>query len=95
MSLPLLRTFQGLKFAAIAAVCILETPPPITARGIEGRLNTFCRVAPSVRFNVRATLAAVVFFLAAVVNVRTSDATGESRRSFDPCALGDVAVELT
>ena len=36
------------------------------------RLNAFCRVAPSVRFKVRAMLAARVFFLASVFNVRTS-----------------------
>jgi hypothetical protein len=36
------------------------------------RLKAFCRVAPSVRFRVRAMLAARVFFLASVFNVRTS-----------------------
>jgi hypothetical protein len=36
------------------------------------RLNAFWRVAPSVRFNVRAMLAARVFFLAVVFNMRTS-----------------------
>ena len=30
------------------------------------RLNAFCRVAPSVRFNVLAILAALVFFRASV-----------------------------
>jgi hypothetical protein len=35
-------------------------------------LKAFCRVAPSVRFKVRAMLAARVFFLASVFNVRTS-----------------------
>ena len=34
-------------------------------------LNAFCRVAPSVRFKVRAMLATRVFFLASVFNVRT------------------------
>jgi hypothetical protein len=36
------------------------------------RLKAFWRVAPSVRFSVRAKLAARVFLLAAVFNVRTS-----------------------
>ena len=35
------------------------------------RLNAFCRVAPSVRFNVLAILAALVFFRASVFKVRT------------------------
>jgi len=35
------------------------------------RLNAFCRVAPSVLFNVRAILAAGVFLRASVFNVRT------------------------
>jgi len=46
------------------------------------RLKAFCRVAPSVRFNVRAMLAARVFFLAAVFNVRTSAADHERRFNF-------------
>jgi len=36
------------------------------------RLNAFCRVAPSVRFKLRAIRAAWVFFLAPVFNVRIS-----------------------
>jgi hypothetical protein len=34
------------------------------------RLNAFCRVAPSVRFNARAMRDASVFFFASVFNVR-------------------------
>jgi hypothetical protein len=34
-------------------------------------MNAFCRVAPSVRFNVRAMLVAFVFFFASVFSVRT------------------------
>jgi hypothetical protein len=34
-------------------------------------LNAFCRVAPSVRFKVRAMLAARLFFFASTFNVRT------------------------
>jgi hypothetical protein len=34
-------------------------------------LNAFCRVAHSVRFNVRAILAARHFFFASAFNVRT------------------------
>ena len=45
-------------------------------------LKAFCRVAPSVRFNVRAMLAARVFFLAAAFNVRTSDAVHARRFDF-------------
>jgi hypothetical protein len=46
------------------------------------RLNAFCRVAPSVRFSVRAMLAARVFFLAAVFKVRTSAAVHARRFDF-------------
>jgi hypothetical protein len=35
-------------------------------------MNAFCRVAPTVRFNVLAILAACVLFRASVFNVRTS-----------------------
>jgi hypothetical protein len=42
-------------------------------------LNAFCRVAPSVRFRVRAMLAARVFFLASVFSVRTSEGDHERR----------------
>jgi hypothetical protein len=35
------------------------------------RLNAFCRVAPSVRFKLRAMLTAPVFFRASFFNVRT------------------------
>jgi hypothetical protein len=34
-------------------------------------LNAFCRVAPSVRFNVRAILAARLILFASAFNVRT------------------------
>jgi hypothetical protein len=37
------------------------------------RLNAFCRVAPSLRFNVRAMLDALVFLRANVFSVRRSD----------------------
>ena len=43
------------------------------------RLNAFCRVAPSVRFKLRAMLAARVFFRAIVFSVRTSDDVHERR----------------
>jgi hypothetical protein len=46
------------------------------------RLNAFCRVAPSVRFRVRAMLAAPVFFRARVFNVRTSVDVHERRFDF-------------
>jgi hypothetical protein len=44
-------------------------------------LNAFCRVAPSVRFNVLAILAACFFFLASDFNVRTC--SGVHPRRFD------------
>ena len=46
------------------------------------RLNAFWRVAPSVRFNVRAMLAARVFFLADVFNMRTSAVVYARRFNF-------------
>ncbi len=46
------------------------------------RLNAFCQVAPSVRFSVRAILAARVFFLAAAFSVRTSDSVHPRRFVF-------------
>jgi hypothetical protein len=46
------------------------------------RLNAFCRVAPSVRFKLRAMLAARVFFRAIVFSVRTSDEVHERRFDF-------------
>ena len=46
------------------------------------RLNAFCRVAPSVRFRVRAMLAAPVFLRAIVFSVRTSDDVHERRFDF-------------
>jgi hypothetical protein len=42
-------------------------------------LKAFCRVAPSVRFKLRAILAARVFFRAIVFSVRTSDDVHERR----------------
>jgi len=50
------------------------------------RLNAFCRVAPSVRFNVRAMLAARFFLFACFFNVRTS-AVGHTRRRFEFFAI--------
>jgi hypothetical protein len=44
-------------------------------------LNAFCRVAPSVRFSVRAILAAGVFFFASVFSSRTC--TDVHARRFD------------
>jgi hypothetical protein len=55
------------------------------------RLNAFCRVAPSVRFKVRAMLAACVFFLAAAFKVRTS-AVDHGRR-FDFLAINESPNE--
>ncbi len=52
------------------------------------RLNAFCRVAPSVRFRVRAMLAARFFFFACVFNVRTS-AVVHARRRFAPLAISN------
>ena len=46
------------------------------------RLKAFCRVAPSVRFKVRAMLAARVFLRAIVFNVRTSDDVHDRRFDF-------------
>jgi hypothetical protein len=46
------------------------------------RLNAFCRVAPSVRFRVRAMLAARVFFFASAFKVRTSAASQARRFDF-------------
>ena len=46
------------------------------------RLNAFCRVAPSVRFRVRAMLAARDFLRAIVFSVRTSDDVHERRFDF-------------
>jgi hypothetical protein len=46
------------------------------------RLNAFCRVAPSVRFKVRAMLAARVLLRAIVFNVRTSDDVDDRRFDF-------------
>jgi hypothetical protein len=46
------------------------------------KLNAFCRVAPTVRFRVRAMLVAPVFFFASVFNVRTSDAVHSRRFDF-------------
>ena len=46
------------------------------------RLKAFCRVAPSVRFKLRAMLAARVFFRAIVFSVRTSDEVHERRFDF-------------
>ena len=45
-------------------------------------LKAFCRVAPSVRFRVRAMLAARVFLRAIVFSVRTSDDVHERRFDF-------------
>ena len=42
-------------------------------------LNAFCRVAPSVRFRVRAILTARVFLRASVFSARTSDVVHERR----------------
>ena len=46
------------------------------------RLNAFCRVAPSVRFNLLAMLDAWVFLRANVFSVRTSDDVHERRFEF-------------
>jgi hypothetical protein len=45
-------------------------------------LKAFCRVAPSVRFRVRAMLAARVFLRAIVFSVRTSADVHERRFEF-------------
>jgi hypothetical protein len=45
-------------------------------------LNAFCRVAPSLRFRVRAMLAARLFFFASVFNVRTCAAVHARRFNF-------------
>jgi hypothetical protein len=45
-------------------------------------LKAFCRVAPSVRFKVRAMLPARVFFRASAFSVRTSDEDHERRFEF-------------
>jgi hypothetical protein len=46
------------------------------------KLKAFCRVAPSVRFKLRAMLAARDFFRAIVFSVRTSDDVHERRFDF-------------
>jgi hypothetical protein len=45
-------------------------------------LNAFCRVAPSVRFKVRAMLAARLFLIACAFNVRTSSFVHARRFDF-------------
>ena len=45
-------------------------------------LKAFCRVAPSVRFRVRAMLATRVFLRAIAFSVRTSDDVHERRFDF-------------
>jgi hypothetical protein len=52
-------------------------------------LNAFCRVAPSVRFNVLAILAACFFLLASDFNVRTC--SGVHPRRFDTF----LAIQIT
>src|SRR6516162_143040 len=49
-------------------------------------LNAFCRVAPSVRFNVLAIFAAFVFFRASVFNVRRCSGV-HARRFFALLAI--------
>src|SRR5262245_43180138 len=65
------------------------------ARGSSDRprLNAFCRVAPSDRFNVRAMLDAFVFFQAAVFKVRTPTAIHARRRDFLPYKHLRVSIE--
>ena len=48
-------------------------------------LNAFCRVAPSVRFKVRAMIAARRFFFASAFNVRTC--SDVQTRRFDFLAI--------
>jgi hypothetical protein len=50
-------------------------------------LKAFCRVAPSVRFRVRAMFAARFFFFACVLSVRTSAVVHARRRLFDFFAI--------
>jgi hypothetical protein len=56
-------------------------------------LNAFCRVAPSVRFKLRAILLAGVFFLASRFISRTSLAA-QARRFF-PFLISISLVRLT
>jgi len=55
------------------------------------RLNAFCRVAPSVRFNVLAILAARVFFRASVFKVRTCSVV-QARRVDTFLAIKQLSV---
>jgi len=70
------RTMAGLYF--------VETGYRYQARESSDspRLNAFCRVAPSVRFNLLAMLDACVFLRANVFSVRTSDDVHERRFEF-------------
>jgi hypothetical protein len=72
------RTAAGLLLTSPKRV---YRPQPRESRD-SPRLNAFCRVAPSVRFRVRAMLAARVFFRAIVFNVRTSDDVHDRRFEF-------------
>jgi hypothetical protein len=72
------RRLAGLELAGVARACRNQeresSDSPI--------LKAFCRVAPSVRFRVRAMLAAPVFLRAIVFNVRTSDDVHDRRFEF-------------
>src|SRR6478672_8260773 len=69
------RRVAGLE---LAGVC-LGLPDYERESSDNPRLNAFCRVAPSVRFRVRAILTARVFLRASVFSVRTSDVVHERR----------------
>ena len=50
-------------------------------------LKAFCRVAPSVRFKVRAILSDRLLFRASAFSVRTSDVKRDHERRFEFFAI--------
>jgi hypothetical protein len=57
----------------VAAAVVVGVAEAVQARESSDSpiLNAFCRVAPSLRFKVRAMLGAFVFLFASVFSVRT------------------------
>jgi hypothetical protein len=73
------RRLAGLELAGVAGACLPDQERESSDSPI---LKAFCRVAPSVRFRVRAMLAARDFLRAIVFSVRTSDDVHERRFDF-------------
>lgn len=72
------RRVAGLELAALLPDCLHQ----LRESSDSPILKAFCRVAPSVRFRVRAMLAARVFLRAIVFSRRTSDNVHERRFDF-------------